>query len=71
MSMSFFKHSVSLCPGRAWLYMALNEQSMESYVRMFLENQDQVNDFYVKSVVNKVHNVFLKEPLKISKVLGN
>jgi len=30
--------------------MALNEQSVESYVRMFLENQDQVDILYIKSV---------------------
>ena len=36
--------------GRAWLYMALNEQAMESYVRMFLENQAVVQEHYLRLV---------------------
>ena len=34
--------------GRSWLYTALNEQSMESYVRIFAENQDFVQEFYLR-----------------------
>lgn len=34
--------------GRAWLYMALNEQAMESYVRMFIENQDVIQEYYLR-----------------------
>ena len=34
--------------GRAWLYMALNEQALESYVRMFLENQLVAQEFYLR-----------------------
>ena len=39
-----------MSPGRAWLYMALNEQAMESYVRMFLENQVVVQEHYLRLV---------------------
>ena len=35
--------------GRAWLYIALNEQAMESYIRMFIENQDIAQDYYLRS----------------------
>ncbi len=34
--------------GRAWLCMALNEQALESYVRMFLENQDMCQGYYLQ-----------------------
>ena len=37
-----------LCAGRSWLYTALNEQSVESYIRMFAENQDIVEGFYLR-----------------------
>ena len=36
--------------GRAWLYIALNEQAMESYIRMFIENQDIAQDYYLRYV---------------------
>ena len=32
--------------GRAWLYLSLNEQATESYLRMFAEYQDRVAHFY-------------------------
>ena len=32
--------------GRAWLMLALNEQALESYLRIFLENQDTVLEYY-------------------------
>jgi len=32
--------------GRAWLYLSLNEQATESYLRMFLEYQEQVAMYY-------------------------
>ena len=34
--------------GRAWLYLAINEQSLESYVRMFHDNQEVVQDYYLR-----------------------
>ena len=42
--------SVILLPliGRAWLYIALNEQAMESYIRMFIENQEVAQEFYLR-----------------------
>ena len=32
--------------GRAWLNLTLNEQVMESYLRMFIENQLVLQDYY-------------------------
>lgn len=32
--------------GRAWLYLSLNEQATESYLRMFSEYQEQVAIYY-------------------------
>jgi len=37
---------VQWCTGRAWLNLSLNEQATESYLRMFLEYQDQVAVYY-------------------------
>eukprot|EP00731_Ephydatia_muelleri_P015406 Em0008g1126a len=34
--------------GRAWLFTALNEQVLGSYLRLFLENQRTVSDYYYK-----------------------
>ena len=34
--------------GRAWLYHALNDNLMESYLRCFLDNKKLVNRFYKK-----------------------
>lgn len=39
------------CPsfaGRAWLYLALNENSLESYLRLFQENLALLHKYYVK-----------------------
>lgn len=39
------------CPsfaGRAWLYLALNENSLESYLRLFQENLGLLHKYYVK-----------------------
>lgn len=33
--------------GRAWLNLTLNEQVMESYLRMFIENQPVLEDYYI------------------------
>ncbi|CAI8012510.1 Pleckstrin homology domain-containing family M member 2, partial [Geodia barretti] len=40
--------TTSVGRGRSWLYTALNEQSVESYIRMFAENQDIVEGFYLR-----------------------
>ena len=45
-----FPPGPSLLLGRAWLYVALNEQAMESYIRMFIENQDVAQDYYLRYV---------------------
>lgn len=34
--------------GRTWLYHALNENLMESYLRCFIDNKKLVNRFYKK-----------------------
>ena len=33
-------------PGRAWLYSALNDQILESYLKCFVTNQPRVAKFY-------------------------
>lgn len=40
--------SAALFPGRAWLYLALNENSLESYLRLFQENLSLLHKYYVK-----------------------
>lgn len=37
-----------LFAGRAWLYLALNENSLESYLRLFQENLGLLHKYYVK-----------------------
>ena len=37
-----------LCAGRAWLYLALSESSLESYLRLFQENQGLLQKYYFK-----------------------
>lgn len=37
-----------LLAGRAWLYLALNENSLESYLRLFQENLGLLHKYYVK-----------------------
>ncbi|XP_029433737.1 pleckstrin homology domain-containing family M member 2 [Rhinatrema bivittatum] len=34
---------------RAWLYLALNENSLESYLRLFQENQNLLHKYYFKN----------------------
>lgn len=41
-------NSHPLCAGRAWLYLALNENSLESYLRLFQENLGLLHKYYVK-----------------------
>ena len=40
--------TLSCMLGRAWLFMALNEQVIGSYLRLFLENQPTVGDYYYR-----------------------
>lgn len=42
--------SFASCLGRAWLYLALNESSLESYLRLFQENQALLHKYYFKWV---------------------
>lgn len=41
-------YSCPLSAGRAWLYLALNENSLESYLRLFQENLGLLHKYYVK-----------------------
>lgn len=34
--------------GRAWLYLALNDNNVESYIRSFLDNPHLLRRYYVK-----------------------
>lgn len=40
-----------LFAGRAWLYLALNENSLESYLRLFQENLGLLHKYYFKCVL--------------------
>lgn len=40
--------TTDLGKGRAWLYLSLNEQATESYLRMFAEYQDRVSHYYTQ-----------------------
>jgi hypothetical protein len=46
----FSKLFLSSFAGRAWLYLALNENSLESYLRLFQENLGLLQKYYVRSV---------------------
>ncbi|XP_059547131.1 pleckstrin homology domain-containing family M member 2 isoform X2 [Myotis daubentonii] len=39
--------------GRAWLYLALNENSLESYLRLFQENLGLLHKYYVNGLVGE------------------
>ena len=43
-----FRLLLPLFAGRAWLYLALNENSLESYLRLFQENLGLLHKYYVK-----------------------
>lgn len=45
------------CIGRAWLYLALSESSLESYLRLFQENQALLQKYYFKWVLSYVLHV--------------
>ena len=42
--------------GRAWLYLALNENSLESYLRLFQENLALLHKYYVKNALVCSHD---------------
>ncbi|CAH2318492.1 pleckstrin homology domain-containing family M member 2 isoform X2 [Pelobates cultripes] len=42
--------------GRAWLYLALNENSLESYLRLFHENQSLLEKYYYKNALVCSHD---------------
>ncbi|XP_065552921.1 pleckstrin homology domain-containing family M member 2 isoform X1 [Lathamus discolor] len=42
--------------GRAWLYLALNENSLESYLRLFQENLSLLHKYYVKNALVCSHD---------------
>ena len=42
------RNSSLSCVGRAWLYLALSESSLESYLRLFQENQALLHKYYFK-----------------------
>ncbi|XP_019831866.2 pleckstrin homology domain-containing family M member 2 isoform X2 [Bos indicus] len=47
----------TLCStGRAWLYLALNENSLESYLRLFQENLGLLHKYYVKNALVCSHD---------------
>ncbi|XP_008571067.1 PREDICTED: pleckstrin homology domain-containing family M member 2 isoform X2 [Galeopterus variegatus] len=45
-----------LFAGRAWLYLALNENSLESYLRLFQENLGLLHKYYVKNALVCSHD---------------
>jgi hypothetical protein len=43
-----FNVNTNFGKGRAWIYHALNDNLMESYLKCFLENKKLVNRYYKK-----------------------
>nr|XP_009669256.1 PREDICTED: pleckstrin homology domain-containing family M member 2 isoform X1 [Struthio camelus australis] len=48
--------STNLGRSRAWLYLALNENSLESYLRLFQENLSLLHKYYVKNALVCSHD---------------
>lgn len=48
--------ATNLGRSRAWLYLALNESSLESYLRLFQENQGQLQKYYYKNALVCSHD---------------
>ncbi|KAL8198232.1 UNVERIFIED_CONTAM: Pleckstrin y domain-containing M member 2 [Gekko kuhli] len=48
--------ATNLGRSRAWLYLALNENSLESYLRLFQENLSLLHKYYVKSALVCSHD---------------
>ena len=43
--------------GRAWLYMALKDHLLESYIQCIVDNQQLMQRFYVKEALVLDHQV--------------
>jgi len=43
--------SSDLIVGRAWLYLALSDHLLESYIQCFMKNTDLVRKHYVKEAL--------------------
>ncbi|NWJ08112.1 PKHM2 protein, partial [Crypturellus undulatus] len=48
--------ATNLGRSRAWLYLALNENSLESYLRLFQENLNLLHKYYVKNALVCSHD---------------
>ncbi|XP_038603226.1 pleckstrin homology domain-containing family M member 2 [Tachyglossus aculeatus] len=48
--------ATNLGRSRAWLYLALNENSLESYLRLFQENSSLLHKYYVKNALVCSHD---------------
>ncbi|XP_051028181.1 pleckstrin homology domain-containing family M member 2 isoform X2 [Acomys russatus] len=48
--------ATNLGRSRAWLYLALNENSLESYLRLFQESQDLLQKHYVRNALVCSHD---------------
>ncbi|CAI5783114.1 Hypothetical predicted protein [Podarcis lilfordi] len=48
--------ATNLGRSRAWLYLALNENSLESYLRLFQENLSLLHKYYVKNALVCSHH---------------
>ncbi|XP_056651714.1 pleckstrin homology domain-containing family M member 2 isoform X2 [Monodelphis domestica] len=48
--------TTNLGRSRAWLYLALNENSLESYLRLFQENLSLLHKYYVKNALVCSHD---------------
>ncbi|XP_028921570.1 pleckstrin homology domain-containing family M member 2 isoform X2 [Ornithorhynchus anatinus] len=48
--------ATNLGRSRAWLYLALNENSLESYLRLFQENSTLLHKYYVKNALVCSHD---------------
>ncbi|TNM86360.1 hypothetical protein fugu_006590 [Takifugu bimaculatus] len=48
--------ATNLGRSRAWLYLALNESSLESYLRLFQENQALLHKYYFKNALVCSHD---------------
>ncbi|KAM6172013.1 pleckstrin homology domain-containing family M member 2 isoform 3-T3 [Erethizon dorsatum] len=48
--------ATNLGRSRAWLYLALNENSLESYLRLFQENLDLLQKYYIRNALVCSHD---------------
>lgn len=47
----FLNRYICLCIGRAWLYQALADHLLESYVRCYIDNTQLVRRYYVQDAL--------------------